>query len=311
MEKLTKFLICVFAAAAAFFSSLAAQSIDDAYRTDIFDVNDHPSVDIRTSGGSIVAEGHSENDVRVYMIVRRGNRTLSPSDVDLDNFEIDISKDGNSITAHAERKNNGIGSWFGSGSKVSVSFVIHAPSASLINGRTSGGSVSATNFTDDVSLRTSGGSVTAKSIQGNADLRTSGGSITLQNVYGTISGRTSGGSIRADGLTGPADLRTSGGNIHLDNTSGAVSARTSGGNIRVQMTEFRDDLDLRTSGGSITVDMPETDNFEMDLSGNRVNVELRNFTGSSERNRVSGTVGDGGPMLAARTSGGSVTVNYN
>lgn len=311
MEKLTRILICIFATIVAFFSSLTAQQLEDAYRTEIFDVNDSPYVDIRTSGGSIIAEGHSENDVQVYMIVRRGNRTLSPSDFDLDDFEIDISQDGNRITASAERKNSGIGGWFSSGSNVSISFIVQAPSTSLIDGRTSGGSVTASNFTNNVSLRTSGGSVTAESIRGNADLRTSGGSINLRDVHGTINGRTSGGSIRVDGLTGPADLRTSGGSIRLENVSGAISARTSGGSIRAHITEFRDDLDLRTSGGSITVDMPETDNFEMDLSGNRVNVELRNFTGSSERNRVNGTIGNGGPMLAARTSGGSVTVNYN
>lgn len=311
MEKLIRVLICLFATIIAFFSSLTAQHVNDAYRTEIFNVNDNPSVDIRTSGGSIMAEGHSENEVRVYMIVRRGNRTLSPSDFDLDDFEIDISQDGNSITASAERKNGSVGSWFRSGSNVSISFVVQAPSTSLIDGRTSGGSVTASNFTNDVSLRTSGGSVTAESIRGNADLRTSGGSITLRDVHGTINGRTSGGSIRANDLSESADLRTSGGSIRLENVRGAISARTSGGSIVAHMTEFRDDLDLRTSGGSITVDMPETENFEMDLSGNRVNVELRNFTGSSERNRVEGTVGNGGPMLAARTSGGSVTVNYN
>ena len=245
------------------------------------------------------------------MIVRRGNRTLSPSDFDLDDFEIDISQDGNTVTASAERKNSGIGGWFSSGNNVSISFVVQGPTGSFMNGRTSGGSVTAKNFTNDVSLRTSGGSVTAESIRGNTDLRTSGGSITLSDVHGTVNGRTSGGSIRVDGLTGPADLRTSGGSIRLENVKGRITARTSGGSIRARLTEFNEDLILRTSGGSITVDMPETDNFEMDLSGNRVNVQLRNFTGSSERDKVEGTIGKGGPILAARTSGGSVTVNYD
>jgi len=300
-----------FLAVIAFFGSLTAQNIDDAYRTEVFNTGDSPSIEIQTSGGAIVAEGHSDDDVQVYMIVRRGNRTLSPSDFDLDDFEIDISQDGNAITARAERKNRGVGGWFGSNNNVSISFVVHAPTGSYVDGSTSGGSVTARNFMNDVSLRTSGGSVTAESIRGNTDLRTSGGSINITDVHGTVDGRTSGGSIRVDGLTGTADLRTSGGSIRLENIRGGVEARTSGGSIRAEVIEFTDDLELRTSGGSITVDMPETDNFEMDLSGNRVNVQLRNFTGSSERDRVEGVVGNGGPMLAARTSGGSVTVNYN
>lgn len=310
MEQLIKFFVCLFAAVIAFFGSLTAQNIDDAYRSDVFNTSDSPNIEIETSGGAILAEGHSRNEVSVYMIVRRGGRTLSPSDFDLDDYEIDISQDGNTITARADRKNSGIGGWFSSNRNVSISFVVHAPTGSYVDGNTSGGSVTARNFNNNVNLRTSGGSVTAESIRGKADLRTSGGSINLQDVHGTINGRTSGGSIRVDGMTGPADLRTSGGSIRLENVSGGIAARTSGGSIRASLTEFNEDLDLRTSGGSITVNMPNIDNFEMDLSGNRVNVELRNFTGSSERDRVEGTVGNGGPMLAARTSGGSVNVNY-
>jgi DUF4097 and DUF4098 domain-containing protein YvlB len=310
MEKLIKFLVCVFASIIAFFGSLNAQNLDDAYRSELFTTSDNPNIEISTSGGSILAEGHSNDEVRVYMIVRRGSRTLLPSDFDLDDFEIDISQSGNTVTAHAKRKNQGIGGWFSSNNNVSISFVVHAPPGSYVDGSTSGGSVTARNFSNNVNLRTSGGSVTAEAIRGNVDLRTSGGSINLSAIEGTINGRTSGGSIRAEGLDGPTDLRTSGGSIRLDGVRGAISARTSGGSIQADLTEFNDDLDLRTSGGSITVNMPNVDNFEMDLSGNRVNVELRNFTGSSERNRVEGRVGNGGPMLAARTSGGSVNVNY-
>ena len=313
MKKLTQFLLCVAISILAFFSSLNAQNldVDDAYRTEIFSTDGSPSVDISTSGGAIITEGHSEDHVRVYMLVRRGNQTLSPSDVDLDDFEIEIRQDGDRVIARAERKNSGVMGWFSSSNRTSISFVVYAPEASRIDGSTSGGSVSAVNFSEDVSLRTSGGSVRAEAIRGNADLRTSGGSISLRDIQGDVEARTSGGSISADGVTGFADLRTSGGSIRLDDISGGIEARTSGGSIRAYLADFRDDVDLRTSGGSITIDMPETENFDMDLAGNRVNVQLRNFTGSSDRDRVEGTVGSGGPMLAARTSGGSVNVNYN
>ena len=310
MESILKYFFCLFVSILTFFGSLNAQNIDDSYSTDIFNTGNSPSIEVETSGGSILAEGHSDNEVRVYMIVRRGNRTLSPSDYDLDDYEIDISQDGNTITARADRKNSGIGGWFSSNKNVSISFVVHAPTGSNVDGITSGGSVTARDFNNNVNLRTSGGSVTAESIRGSVDLRTSGGSINLNDIQGSVSGRTSGGAIRADGISGSADMRTSGGSIRLDNISGDVEARTSGGNIRAALISFTDDVELRTSGGNITVNMPAIDNFGLDLGGNRVNVELRNFTGSSERNSVEGVIGNGGPMLTARTSGGSVTVNY-
>jgi len=310
MENIKEFLFCMLAMLLTLFSSLVAQDTHEAYRSEIFSTDAGPSVVIETSGGYIQVFGHDENEVKVDMIVRRGNRTLSTSDTDLSDFEIEIKQEGNTVYATAKRESSGLGRWFGSGSNISVSFVVHAPTGSVVEGRTSGGSVTAKKLNNNVSMRTSGGSVTAEAISGTADLRTSGGSISLKNIEGTLSARTSGGSIRADGLTGNSELRTSGGSIHIENSGGAISAHTSGGSIRAHMLEFSNDLDFNTSGGSIRVQVPETEHFDLDLRGSRVEMTLRNFTGDTERNRISGKIGDGGPKIAARTSGGTVRVDY-
>ena len=310
MENIKEFFLCMLAMLLALFSSLAAQDTNDAYRSEIFSTSAEPAVVIETSGGYIQVLGHNENEVRVDMIVRRGNRVLSPSDTDLSDFEIEIKQDGNTVYAIAKRESSGFGRWLGSGSNISVSFIVNAPAGSAVEGRTSGGSVTAKNLANTVSMRTSGGSVTAESISGTAHLRTSGGSISLKDIEGTLSAQTSGGSIRADGLIGSSELKTSGGSIHIENSGGAISARTSGGSIRAQMIEFSNDLDFATSGGSIRVQVPPTDHFDLDLRGSRVEMSLRNFTGDTERNRVIGRIGEGGPKIAARTSGGTVRVEY-
>lgn len=309
MEKIKTFFICLFTMMLTFIGSLAGQDNRDAYRTEVFSAGSSPSVEINTSGGSIRVNGHNDDEVIVEMIVRRGNRTLSPSDTDLEDYDIEIHQNGNNVLASARKKSNG--NWSGSGPGLSISFVVHTPETSVVNGNTSGGSVSAKNLSASLSLRTSGGSVRAESIYADTDLRTSGGSITIKDVHGTINARTSGGSITAETMTGPANLRTSGGSVRIEDSRGAISARTSGGSIRAHLAEFNNDLDLRTSGGSIRIEMPDTENFALDLSGNRVNVDLKNFTGRSERDRVSGTIGNGGPKISARTSAGSVTLNYN
>ncbi|WP_158607381.1 DUF4097 family beta strand repeat-containing protein [Rhodohalobacter sp. SW132] len=293
----------------AFFSTLTAQEHPDAYRSELFQTSASPSVTIETSGGFIEVQGHDADEVRVDMIVRRGNRVLSPSDTDLSDFEITIHQENDRVEASAKRS-GGISRWFGGGSNISVNFVIHAPHDSEVKGSTSGGSVTVKNISNSVDMRTSGGSVTAEAISGNADLRTSGGSITLNDIEGTLVARTSGGSIRADGLSGSSELATSGGSIRLENIKGSVSARTSGGSIRAHMLEFDNDLDFRTSGGSISVQIPTTEHFDVDLRGSRVNIDLNNFSGNSERNRVNGRMGNGGPKIAATTSGGSVSVEY-
>ncbi len=303
-EKIMALLILLF----AFFSMAEAQSPDRAYRIDTFSTSSSPSVQVATSGGSVDVIGHPENEVKVEMFVRQGRRYLSPSDTDLSDFDITIEKDGDSVIAEARRKRSGI---FRGSRNMSVSFRVYTPQNAQVTGSTSGGSVSAENLLNGLDLSTSGGSVTAKKVEGEISLRTSGGSITIEEASGNISARTSGGSVRARDLYGVADLRTSGGSIRLDNISARLSARTSGGSIRGSFTTFLDDIDLQTSGGSIRIDLPETEHFDLNLRGQRVDVSLQNFSGELERNRVNGKVGNGGPLLSATTSGGSVRLSYH
>lgn len=285
-----------------------AQSSSDAYRVDIFTAGYSPDVELRTSGGSITVVGHNEEEVRIEMFVRRGSSYLSRSDTDLSDYDIVIEQVGNKVTASARRESSR-SNFFRGNRNESISFKAYVPHNSKIDGRTSGGSVSAENIYNRLQLTTSGGSVSVENVQGLIDLRTSGGSIRIEDASGEIDARTSGGSVTVIGLEGVADLRTSGGSMRLSRISAKLNATTSGGSIRAELAAFYDDVTLRTSGGSIQVTLPNISHYDMDLRGSRVNTNLRNFSGEMERNRVRGRIGDGGPVLTARTSAGTVTVN--
>lgn len=309
IEKTYKAVVAFLVVVLSFFCSAEAQDSDRAYRIETFNTSLSPSVNISTSGGSIDVIGKMDDEVRVEMYVRRNGRYLDPSDTDLSDFEINIDSNGSTVYAEARKKRSG---WnlFGSNRNVSISFVVYTPENSTVSGQTSGGSVSAQRITKNLSLRTSGGSVRAKDVEGEIDLRTSGGSVSVENASGRIDGRTSGGSVSARNISGFAELRTSGGSIRLDEIDAKISARTSGGSIRADFLTFNDDIDLQTSGGNIEINLPEVFDFNIDLKGQRVNTRLRNFSGEFERDHVEGRIGNGGPLLTARTSGGSVRLNY-
>jgi hypothetical protein len=291
-------------------ASLFAQSSADAYRTEVFRSGESPEVEIRTSGGAIEVVGHDENIVRVEMFVKRGSRYLSPSDTDLSEFEIDISQDGNRVIASAKSDGSSMWNWLGSGRKPSVSFRVMLPERATVDGRTSGGSVTASNIMNGAELRTSGGSIRVERAAGRINLATSGGSIRFTDATGTLNARTSGGAIRAENASGRMELSTSGGSIRVINSAGSLSARTSGGSIRAQLTELREMLDVRTSGGNISLEIPGPAAYDLDLRGNRVNIDLVEFTGNTSRDRITGSMKGGGTALNARTSGGSVTVDF-
>lgn len=308
-SKLIKLILILLTVLLTFVNVIEAQDRNNAYRVDTFTPTSSPALELLTSGGSLEVIGHDENEIIIETYVRRGSRYLDPSDTDLSEFDLEIDQDGDVVRAEAIREDSGFSIFRGS-RNISISFKAYVPVHTEVNGRTSGGSVTARNLMNDVNLRTSGGSITVESIDGNAVVHTSGGGISIDDFAGAIEARTSGGSISVNGLQGIGDLRTSGGSIKLENISAKLDARTSGGSIRAELRSLYDDVDLRTSGGSIRIDLQGATDFDLNLRGNRVNTQLRNFSGEFENNRIVGKIGDGGPVISARTSGGSVSLSY-
>jgi hypothetical protein len=283
-----------------------AQSSNDAYRSEEFNVSGNVSLEVQTSGGSIKAFGSSDDKVRVEMYVRKRGRYINPGKADLSKYDIEITQSGNTISALAERKGN---NWNNRDS-YSISFIVYTPNDTRTRLRTSGGSVSASNLTGTQELRTSGGSVKVEGINGDMVLRTSGGSISITDAQGGVEANTSGGSIQVRHLTGNLDARTSGGSINLEQIAGNVEARTSGGSINAEVISPAETISLRTSGGNIRIKVPQENGYDLDLDANRVYAELINFNGRAEKDRIVGDFNGGGTRIEAKTSGGSVRIEY-
>lgn len=276
-----------------------------------FTINTPANVQVRTSGGSISVAGHSGNEVEVRMYVKKNGVSSwfgSDDNVEeaLEDYEISIRQEGNTIIAEAERKGSG---W--NTNNLSISFELDVPHQVSANLHTSGGSIRMEKLEGEHDVKTSGGSLNFEQITGYTDAHTSGGSINIDQYDGVMDGKTSGGSIRAKNSKGELKLNTSGGSIVLEDISGGIDARTSGGSIRAYLNELDDYLTLKTSGGSINAVIPEGLGVDLDLSGNRVNTKLSNFTGEAEKNNIEGSMNGGGIPVTMKTSGGSVNLDYH
>ncbi|MGN8225462.1 DUF4097 family beta strand repeat-containing protein [Gracilimonas sp. BCB1] len=287
--------------------SVFAQSSDEAYRVEEFDVSGQVSLEVRTSGGSISVLGSNEDEVVVEMYVRKRGDYVEPGEADLDDYEIEIAQDGNKVRAIVERRSGG---WNWNNNGYSISFVVYAPEETRTRLKTSGGSLTVRNLSGSQELKTSGGSITTEGIRGTMVLKTSGGSINMREVQGDVEANTSGGTIRAETLVGNLDAKTSGGSIRLAGIEGNVEAKTSGGSINAEILAPSDYIELKTSGGSITIRVPQENGYNLDLDGNRVYVDLNNFSGQAEKDEISGTMNGGGTLIEAKTSGGSVRLEY-
>lgn len=292
-------------------STAAAMQTNDTnpYRVEEFSINTLGQLDVRTSGGHITVEGSNGNQVRVEMYVSKNGRRLSPSDTDLDEFDIRIEQDGNKIHAIAKKEDSS--SWkFWENNNTSVSFVVYTPKEMTTDLKTSGGHIKTIGLTGNQKIATSGGHLELRDLEGTVDARTSGGHIDISNVTGDVEARTSGGHIDAENTTGSLRVRTSGGHIDLQNIAGTVEASTSGGSISATITKMGEFAKLRTSGGNIDITVPRNIGLDLNLRGSRVHTQLENFSGDMEDDDVEGSINGGGPMLSARTSGGTVRVSF-
>lgn len=304
LSLLITFLLILPASAHA---SAAGTDRDDPYRVEEFKISTPGELEVRTSGGHITVEASESNRIRVEMYARRNGRELTPSDTDLEDFDIEISQSGDKISAIAKRRGTG---WNWGRNNISISFVVYTPREMTTDLKTSGGHIEAVGLDGDQRLSTSGGHLNMINLKGTVDARTSGGHIDIQDFTGKISARTSGGHIEVKRSEGTLDLRTSGGHISLDELSGSVEASTSGGSINAKLTGIEEFASLKTSGGHVNVTVPEGIALELDLKGNRVTTKLVNFSGEVEKDEVRGSINGGGPKLTARTSGGSVRVSF-
>ena len=297
--------------------------------TKTFELNEPGTLNSKSSGGGITVLSHNKSEVEVQAFVRKNGKILSPSDqkVDdvLENFDLEIERNGSVITANANRKTK-----FSLFKNMGISFTIIVPREMSCNVSSSGGGlrISGVEGTHDFSssggsvilentggttrAKSSGGRVEATNHMGDIHLTSSGGGVTLDEAKGSVYAHSSGGGVHLTDIHGEVEAGSSGGGVRVSGECAYVKAKSSGGSVRVNISNLSKGLHLQSSGGGVDAIIYNGDELglDLDLSSSRVHIELHNFSGRSEKDRVKGTMNDGGIPVYMRASGGSVKVRY-
>ncbi|MCE7053106.1 DUF4097 domain-containing protein [Algoriphagus sp. AGSA1] len=306
-----KLLVSAVLALAVFSSDLfaAAAFRADPYLTKEFTLTGAGNLKVETSGASVAVTGASGNQVIVAMYVKLNGKQVELEDAEvereLDNYNLDISQSGNTVSVIVKKRNN-------SGrSKLNLSFKIQVPTEMSSKFQSSGGSIAIDGLHGSQEVHTSGGSIQVVNSRGEVKTRSSGGSFRVENFEGNIDVQTSGGSIKVNQLLGDLNVNTSGGSVNLSEINGSISASTSGGSIRAQLSNVEKQLTMKSSGGSITAVVPDGLGLDLDLSGGRVNSKLSNFSGEVKKDRILGKINGGGVPVTMQSSGGSINLEFN
>lgn len=163
-------------------------------------------------------------------------------------------------------------------------------------------------------IQSSNGSLRVRDIDSPARLETSNGSIEVASVGGPVTMRTSNGAIRADAVQRGIEGTTSNGSIRV--VLGKVEERrpvrltTSNGSVELAVDDLGgSDVVVNTSNASITARLPQSVAADVKVStsnGGLTNEFESSFQGRSEKHRLDGTIGGGGPLLSLSTSNGSI-----
>ncbi|MBN1925508.1 MAG: DUF4097 family beta strand repeat protein [Prolixibacteraceae bacterium] len=294
-----------------------------------FEQNQPGNLYARSSGGSVTILTHDQQQVVINLFIRKNGRLLPPSDPEIEDvlelYDFNIEKKGTDITAVIKRKAD-FNMWRNAG----ISLQIIVPEemscdasssggglkASGVTGRhqfsSSGGSVHLENITGNTKASSSGGRVKVLNHNGNIEVSSSGGEVSLEGGKGDIKAHSSGGGVHLIDINGDVEASNSGGGVKVTGEAGYLKATSSGGSVRVDIDKLSKELYLRSSGGGIdaTIHHGENLGLDLDLKADRVNVNLKNFSGRTDKDRILGTMNNGGIPVYMHSSGGNVNVSF-
>ena len=149
-------------------------------------------------------------------------------------------------------------------------------------------------------------------ISGPVKFHTSRTDFQLARLDGQID-ISSGSALSTSEAVGPLTLTTHSRNITLDRIAGDVSVTNRNGSVDVTSAPPLSNVTVENRNGSVSVTVPEKSNFayQFDATNGDIQSDFTQIKSTDEdnhKNVVSGTIGNGGPLLRITTSQGDVSL---
>jgi DUF4097 and DUF4098 domain-containing protein YvlB len=149
-------------------------------------------------------------------------------------------------------------------------------------------------------------------IRGPVKFHTSRTDFQLARLDGQID-ISSGAALETSEAVGPLTLTTHSRNITLDRIAGDVSVTNRNGSVDVTSAPPLSNVTVENRNGSVSVTIPEQANFayQFDASNGDIESDFSQIEipgGGLQKKTISGTVGNGGPLLRITTSQGDVSI---
>ena len=171
--------------------------------------------------------------------------------------------------------------------------------------------VTATRTRGKLSLDTGSGEVRVTDAQGEIDLDTGSGSVEVSNIRGphlkmdTGSGRVRGSDVVVDEI----ELDTGSGSVRLGQVqSKRITLDSGSGSVELDLRADVESVRIDSGSGGVTLGIPESLGAEIriDTGSGGIDTDIPVQVKKTERNYLSGTIGDGKGEIVIETGSGGV-----
>jgi len=176
--------------------------------------------------------------------------------------------------------------------------------------------VTSTGTRGKLSLDTGSGEVRVTDAQGDVDLDTGSGSVEVTNVRGghlsmdTGSGRVRGSDVSVNDI----ELDTGSGGVRLARVQAKRITLDSGsGSVELALRADVESLRIDSGSGGVTLGIPESlgAQISIDTGSGGIDTDIPIQVKKSERNYLSGSIGDGKGEIVIETGSGGVKLRRN
>jgi DUF4097 and DUF4098 domain-containing protein YvlB len=166
--------------------------------------------------------------------------------------------------------------------------------------------------TGEARVRATNGSIRLATVGGAASAVTSYDDVELEDIEGSVEVDVSHGGVRATNLSQGVRVKSSGDDVVLLGFAGPVWIQARRGDVHLSTTTaLRDALSVSASHGAIQLDVPPDSGFELEAVApkGKIDVPLSGFVVTdSDKGRLTGKLGAGGPRVELRSERGDVSL---
>jgi hypothetical protein len=213
---------------------------------------------------------------------------------------------------------------------LTVAYQVRVPRDTTIVIGTDSGAVTVDGVKAPVTVTTQSSAITLSRLEGKVEVKTGSGdvqvdraagglrvvtqssSITLRALSGPLEARTQSGAVRAS-FAGPgsADVETGSSSIQLAGLSGRTMVRTQSGRVDLGGAPTAG-WDVTTGSSLIDAAFEHSAKFTLEATSRSSSVRVTGISveGSAAKERVSGTVGGGGPTVRLASRSGQIHIGH-